>query len=47
MNEACGDYEQQIKLAVEALKADRLIEASEEIMSFSSWLLSNVTELGE
>ena len=47
MEEAFTRYQQQLKMAFEAISAGRVAEASEGIMNLSRWLLSNVAKLGE
>jgi hypothetical protein len=47
MDEAYSRYQQQLKMAFEAISAGRLAEAGEGIMNLSRWLLSNVAKLGE
>jgi hypothetical protein len=47
MEEAYTRYQQQLKMAFQAISAGRLAEAGEVIMNLSRWLLSNVAKLGE
>jgi hypothetical protein len=47
MDEAYNRYQQRLKTAFEAISANRLVDASLEIMDLSRWLLTNVTKLGE
>src|SRR5262249_2438297 len=46
VDEAFGRYQQQLKVALEAISSGKLPEAGEEVMSLSRWFLSNVTRLG-